>query len=334
LIRSPDGSYVATLTGASGQPLAGQTITLVSGGPSSTVLAAAPAPTSGDGSAHFPASAAAAGFVTLTAYFGDAHTPVPGGTSDQQSPTFAPSRSAPMQPAVLHLTDSPLGTSGFGTRATFTLTVAKPSGSTTAPTGTVRFAVDGTSVASVALTGGSAAVATTALLPGGHVITATYSGDSHYPSTATTVNHTVTCTTTYTGTVKGSLSVSGNGKSYCLMNATVGGSVSVGSGAALAVVNSSVPNGSITASSAGQVMICASRTGGAVTVKSAAGLVVVGDAGHSRCAPNTIAGTLLFQDDLHGVVAIGNTVLNVVTKNIGGPGPYPGDLTTVSGNHP
>jgi hypothetical protein len=81
-------------------------------------------------------------------------------------------------------------------------------------------------------------------------------------------------------------------------------------------------------------MVCGTRTGGALTVQGATALVVIGDAGHSRCAPNTIAGTLVLQNDLHGVVAIGNTASNVITKNIDGPGPYPGDVTTVSGNHP
>jgi hypothetical protein len=239
-----------------------------------------------------------------------------------------------MRPAVLRLVDAPAATSNFGVRVNFTLTVAAPSGVTTAPTGSVRFAVDGTSVATVALAGGSAAVATTALLPGAHVVTATYSGDRNYPSTAATVNHTVTCTSSYTGSVKGSLSVSGSGKSLCLTNATVGGSVSVSSGAALAVVNTSLPSSSISGQSSGQVMVCGSRTGGSVTVQNAAALVVVGDAGHSRCAPNTLGGSLVLQSDRNGVVAIGNTVPNVVAQNISGPGPYPGDTTTVSGNHP
>jgi hypothetical protein len=339
LSRAAAGSYIATLTGATGQPLAGQTVTLVSAATSGAVLAATPASTNGDGVAQFAAGAVPSATATLTAYFGDANTPVPGGTSDQRSVAFAASRSLSLRPGLIGLTDSTAGTSRFGARVNFTVSVGTRSASSTAPTGSVRLTVDGTLVSTIALTapGGTPvvnpSVATTALLPGSHTISASYSGDGNFLPATQSVTHVVTCDTTYTGVVKGNLNLTGSGKAVCLLNAKVAGSVKVGTGVAVAMVGSSTGPLGVLAVGSGQIMVCGSRVEGAMAIQNASSLVVVGDPGHSQCAPNTILAGVVLDNDTHGVEVIGNTTLLVVARNIGGPGPYPGDVTTISGNH-
>jgi hypothetical protein len=326
-----------TLTDGAGRPLAGQTVTLVSAAGDGTILAATPGFTSGDGSTVFAATAAPATTATLTAYFGEAATPVPGGFSDQRTDAFAASRSLPLRPGISELTDSTHGTARFGTKVDFTLSLGSPSGSGTAPTGSVSFTVDGTLVATVPLPAGDgsdADVATTALLPGTHTISASFAGDANFLPVTRTVSHAVTCDTIYTGAVKRNLNLKTSGQATCLLNARIGGSIRIGAGAVLAVVGSTAADGSLTAQKAGQIMICGSRIGGPAAVLDAGALVVAGDPGHSQCAPNTFGHGLLLRNDSHGVEVIGNTTPFVDARKVSGPGPYPGDGTTIAGNHP
>jgi hypothetical protein len=72
--------------------------------------------------------------------------------------------------------------------------------------------------------------------------------------------------------------------------------------------------------------------GGSVDIVNAQGLVIVGDPGDANCAVNTISGTLLLRTNTHGLEAIGNTVGALVVSGNSGPGPYPGDVTTIAGN--
>ena len=74
-----------------------------------------------------------------------------------------------------------------------TITVASASSSSTAkPTGTLTLAVDGTTVTnSLALSGGSAAYSFSSPILGSHPIAATYSGDSTYASSSSSVTVTV-----------------------------------------------------------------------------------------------------------------------------------------------
>ncbi len=96
------------------------------------------------------------------------------------------------------------------TGVTFNASVAANGTSSSSPTGTVQFAVDGTNSGSpVALTaakssagvaiGGTAALTVTAgfTTAGSHTITATYSGDSTYGSSAATLTVTVSATGSY-----------------------------------------------------------------------------------------------------------------------------------------
>ncbi len=62
--------------------------------------------------------------------------------------------------------------------------------------------------------------------------------------------------------------------------------------------------------------------------------MIIGDPGDASCAPNSINGPVILEDNTHGVEAIDNTVHGaVISSRNSGPGPYPGDLTSITGNH-
>jgi hypothetical protein len=249
---------------------------------------------------------------------------------------FSPSDSAVLNQVVdkdasiTSLTASPPGAQPFATPVTFTATVAAAPPGAGQPGGTVVFTVDGTPVGTVPVTAGQASLATSSLGPGDHVIAAHYSGDGHFSASATTLGHTTSCATTITGSHTGT--VLANSASTCLVNSHVTGGVIVAHGASLAVENSTV-DGSITATSGPNALrVCNSTVSGSFSVVNATGLVVIGDQGDANCAVNTIGGTLVLRTNTGGVEAIGNTVGGLVSSGNSGPGPYPGDVTTISGN--
>jgi hypothetical protein len=219
---------------------------------------------------------------------------------------------------------------GFGNSVTFTAAVAPTSGGTGSPTGPVSFSVDGTAVATVALSGSEQAVLSTSVLsPGTHTITANYQGDSNFLASSASLAQVVTCTVTVTGAHAGAILA--KGESTCVVNAQINGGIVVAKGTSLAVENSTI-NGAISAPSAGAFQVCGSTISGAVTVRGATGLVIVGDPGAVACAVNSITGALTVQNNLNGVEVIGNTVGSLVTSNNSGPGPFPGDVTSISAN--
>ena len=198
----------------------------------------------------------------------------------------------------------------------------------------MAFTVDGgaSPVAVVAVVNGKATLSTAALGAGNHRITAVYSGDGDFlASTGTLARLTVSCTQTITGNHSGSVVITAG--AACIENATFTGSVTVQAGATLDVENSTV-TGAITANSPQGLRVCATTVGGSVTVTGATGLVVIGDPGDAACVPNTIGGTLTLQNNTGGVEAINNNVQTVVAINNSGPGPFPGDPTTITGNTP
>jgi hypothetical protein len=160
---------------------------------------------------------------------------------------------------------------------------------------------------------------------------AVYSGDTDFvTSTSTNGSFTVTADVTVgAGTHHGSVDVS-QGSTY-VVNAQIIGAVTVKKGASLDIENSTV-NGAITAQEPGAIRICGTTVGGSVDVKSASGLVLVGDPGDAACAPNTINATLILQNNTGGVEAIGNQVGGLVASGNSGPGPWPGDMTSITGN--
>jgi len=236
-------------------------------------------------------------------------------------------------PTATGLTAAPAGSVGFGHPVTFTGTVSVPPPGAGSPTGQMVFTVDGTPVGTVNLNSAmQASISTASLSPGSHIIGAGYQGDGNFLASSATITYLVTCSLTITGNHPGAVIASGD--STCIVNATIGGTVVVPKGTSLAVENSTI-NGSISApNSANAIRICgATVVGGAVTVINAQGLVIVGDPGDANCPVNNIHGALILQNNHHGVEAINNTVATVVVSDNSGPGPFPGDVTTISGNH-
>jgi surface antigen len=237
-------------------------------------------------------------------------------------------------PTKTALAATPTESSGFGHPVTFTATLSVPPPGAGSPTGAIAFSVDGTKVAQTPLAANLTAIITTsALAPGSHVIDATYSGDTNFLASGTALAYLVTCTVNLTGNHPGALTASGD--STCVVDATVGGAIVVPKGTSLAVINSTV-GGAITASSIPDAIeVCGSHfIGGATDIINAQGLVIIGDPGDANCAANTIGGTLLLLSNTHGLEAINNTVGGLVTSGNSGPGPFPGDISSVSGNHP
>lgn len=117
----------------------------------------------------------------------------------------------------------------------------------------------------------------------------------------------------------------------CLVDADVNGAVVVEVGASLDVEDSTVA-GAITATTPAGIRLCTSSIGGGVNVQQATGLVIIGDPGDAACAPNSIDGTLQLENNSGGVEAIDNTVGNLLALDNRGPGPFPGDQTTIAGN--
>jgi Bacterial Ig-like domain (group 3) len=229
------------------------------------------------------------------------------------------------------LTASPSGSSSFGQSLTFTATVAAAPPGAGAPSGTVAFTIDGTPVGSSSVSGsGQATLSTSSLSAGSHAIAAAYSGDANFLASNGSLAHSVTCAVTITGAHSGTLSVS---TSTCLSpHATVTGSVLVSGAGTLDLEGANVA-GTISASGSGVIRICATSVGGALDIKNHTGLVIIGDPGDAACAPNTINGALLLANNTGGVEAINNTEHGLSASGNSGPGPFPGDPTTISGNH-
>lgn len=221
---------------------------------------------------------------------------------------------------------TPPSPQGFGSPVTFTATVVP-----VVPPGSVVFTIDGTAVGTVNLDGaGQASITTASLSPGTHIIKAAYPGTSDFDPSSATLSDIVGCGVTITGTR--SETILANSGSTCLVDAHLTGGVVVANGASLAVERSTI-SGSVSANNHPfAVQMCGSTVRGSVSVRGALGLVIIGDPGDANCASNTIGGSLVLDTNLHGVEAIGNTVGSLVASGNSGPGPYPGDVTTISGN--
>ncbi|MEA2301726.1 MAG: hypothetical protein QOE44_2261, partial [Solirubrobacteraceae bacterium] len=278
---------------------------------------------SGDASCSLTLTQAPGGYTVGASFAGDATH-----TASSDTKPFTITQAA----TVITVSATPPTSSRFGQQATFTAVVsAAGAPGAPAPAGSVTFFVDGVPVASSALMGGSASIATAALPAGAHTISATYSGDANFLPSTGSLPYAVTCDVTVSGLHQGALIVTA---STCLTaGAHVNGAILVKPGGALDVEGATI-TGSIGASQgAGAVRICGSSIAGAVSATGASGLVLVGDPADG-CAPNVIGGALDVQNNTHGVEAIDNTVGGaILTGGNSGPGPYPGETTTISGNH-
>ncbi|HEY5196578.1 MAG TPA: Ig-like domain-containing protein, partial [Solirubrobacteraceae bacterium] len=201
------------------------------------------------------------------------------------------------------VTAAPASPSTFGQAVTLTATVAPVAPGAGSPTGTVTFKVDGTTVGTVPVSGsGQASISTSSLSAGSHTILATYSGDGNFLGSSGSLSYTVTCAVTITGNHSGALEVT---SSTCVKpGGSVSGPIIVHGGASLDL-EGAIVNGSVSSTGgSGAIRICGSRISGSVDIKSQTALVIVGDPGDAACAPNTIGGTLILQNNTGGVEAI------------------------------
>jgi hypothetical protein len=142
-----------------------------------------------------------------------------------------------------------------------------------------------------------------------------------------------------TGPRPGSLNLQGG--SWCITDASIGGTLSVGSGASVVITRSTF-SGAINASGPAAFQLCASKVGSNLTVVDATGPVVIGDGG--ACATNSpMPGHVTLSRNRAGVRFQDNTVAahvtvtsNVVTGsgvNVISHNTIRGNLTC-SGNNP
>ncbi|MGW3045516.1 Ig-like domain-containing protein [Kitasatospora sp. NPDC001159] len=253
----------------------------------------------------------------------------PGGTGPTVTSAAASitiSYLTPRPTVTTTLTGSPTP-SLFGHPVTLTDTVCP--NSTAIPTGTVTFTDGGATLGTAPLAPGGgdhcaqAQLTWSNLLPGGHTLTAQYSGDATYAAPAAeSATQTVNCTRTVTGSVS---SVAATGESTCILNATIHGSVTAGAGTALFIGNSTI-QGSVSSFGSTLVGVCGTTVTGSLTATGASRFVVVGDPGDDHCAANQIQSSAQLSNNTGGLEAIGNHIGGtlMVTGNTG-TGPFPED---------
>jgi hypothetical protein len=216
----------------------------------------------------------------------------------------------------------------FGAPVTFAASVAGAAGSSITPIGSVTFYDNGTALGVVSVSGGLAVLTTSALQPGVHSITATYSGDANYdPSSAqpasVTVGFTKSCVTS---PQSGPLTITA-GQAICVAKGgAISGPVTIQPGGALALTGG-VISGPVTATDPAALTICAATISGPVAVSGATGPVEIGDA--SSCAASKISGPVTLNGNAGGIQFDGNKISGPVTLtgNVA-----PGDVNAIEGN--
>lgn len=233
------------------------------------------------------------------------------------------------QPTVTTMLTTSPNPSLFGHPVTLTDTVCPADGSTPTPTGTVTFTDGGATLGTAPLSPGGgdhcaqAHLTWSNLLPGGHTLSAQYSGDATYPAPAAeSAAQTVNCTRTVTGSVS---SVVATGESTCILNATVHGRVSAGPGTALFIGGSTV-QGSVASTGSTLVGVCGTTVTGSLAVDGASKFVVIGDPGDDHCAANQINQSSVLSNNTGGLEAIGNHIgATLLVSGNTGTGPFPED---------
>ncbi|WP_078621867.1 Ig-like domain-containing protein [Streptomyces sp. NRRL S-244] len=212
----------------------------------------------------------------------------------------------------------------FGHTVTLTAAVGPAHPAAGTPGGTVTFS-DGTNrLATLPLTGGRAEFRTSALRPGAHPVTATYSGDPAYEASAAaeatevTVGFSRPCITT---AHRGPLTVAG-GESVCIAaGGSQSGPVTVRSGGALAVTGAEI-TGPVSGDGALAVAICGSKLTGPVTIGRTTGSVLIGsNDATAGCAGNTVRGPVSLNANTGGVEVSDTTVVGPLSCDANVPAP-------------
>ncbi len=226
----------------------------------------------------------------------------------------------------------------FGQPATLTATVAVVSPGAGLPGGMVTFLADGVALGTGTLDGQSpdrATLIVRGLQVGGHLLTASYGGDTDFAGSATSgpLSEAVGCTRTVSGAAGTVVVTSG---AACVAAGTkVAGSIIVQPGAALYLNGASV-GGSVQAQGASEISICGG-TLGSLSVRGASGYVLLGGDGDdpaAHCAANTIQGAAVLDGNRGGLELGGNQITgSAQVTNTGGAGPDAEDVTSeIEGN--
>jgi hypothetical protein len=207
-----------------------------------------------------------------------------------------------IQAATTTAVTSSADPSVFGQAVTFTATVTANAAGAATPTGTVQFVIDGQNYgAPVALSGGSAALTTSALAAGTHVIGAVYGGDGTFLGSSATLSQEVDKARPTFGAVGTTVITDGT------PSVTLSGTLSYGT---------LIPTGSVTVTLDGLSQTTAIGAGGAFSATFATGAlsvgvhqVTLGYGGDPNFTDASASGSL---DDTYGILAMvhghGNTL--------------------------
>ncbi|MFJ3175425.1 Ig-like domain-containing protein [Streptomyces roseus] len=212
----------------------------------------------------------------------------------------------------------------FGHAVTLTASVGPTNPAAGTPGGTVTFSEGARQLATVPLSGGRAELRTGALRPGGHSLTATYSGDPANEESATaaatevTVGFSRPC---ITGAHRGPLTV-GGGESVCIApGGSQTGPVTVRSGGALAVTGAEI-TGPLSSDGALAVAVCGSGLTGPVAIGRTSGSVLIGsDDPATGCAGNTVRGPVGLNANTGGVEISADTFVGPLNCAANAPAP-------------
>jgi hypothetical protein len=260
---SGPGASTTSLTSSAATAVYGQSVTLTAtvapvppatGTPTGSVTFKDGATTLGSatlsgGLATFSTSTLTAGTHSITAvYSGDSS--FAGSTSAALTQTVNSGSSA----TTLASSQNP---SGSGQAVTFTATVAAVTPATGTPTGSVTFKDGAATLATAALTGGTATFSSSTLSAGSHSITAVYAGDSNFSgSTSPALTQTVNASATTT-TVSSSANPS-----------TFGQTVTFTATVAAVAPATGTPTGSVTFKDGAATLATAALTGGTAAFSS------------------------------------------------------------------
>ncbi|MFE2310011.1 Ig-like domain-containing protein, partial [Streptomyces sp. NPDC059411] len=222
----------------------------------------------------------------------------------------------------------------FGHAVTLTATVDSANPLAATPGGSVTFSDGNTSLATVPLEAGKAAFTTSALRPGLHPISASYTPDADHTASTTgqpaevTVGFSRPCITTAS---RGPLTVAA-GQAVCIgPGGSQSGPVTVRPGGALAVSNGQI-TGPVSADGALAVSVCGSRVTGPLSVRTTSGSVLIGagpDAQAPDCAGNTITGPVSLVGNTGGVEFSADRVTGPLGCEANDPAPHVSDVTVV-----
>ncbi|WP_330300095.1 Ig-like domain-containing protein [Streptomyces sp. NBC_00503] len=222
----------------------------------------------------------------------------------------------------------------FGHSVALTATVDSANPLAATPGGSVTFSDGTTPLATVPLEAGKAVFTTSALRPGLHPISASYTPDADHTASTTgqpagiTVGFSRPCITTAS---HGPLTVA-SGQSLCIgSGGSQSGPVTVRPGGALAVSDGQI-TGPVSADGALAVSVCGSKVTGPLSVRTTSGSVLIGAGPGSQfsdCAGNTITGPVSLVGNTGGVEFSADRVTGPLGCEANAPAPHVGDVTVL-----